>query len=108
MRTKILFTLMSVLTISTSSALAQASQTLTGTVSDAMCGKKHTMEGKTAAECTRICVKSGSDFALMAGDKAYILKGDKATFDKFAGANVTVTGKASGNTFTVESMKGTK
>ena len=94
--------------ISTSSALAQASQTVTGTVSDAMCGKKHMIQGKTAAECTRICVKSGSDFALLVGDKTYILRGDKTTFDKFAGANVTVTGRANGNTFTVVSMIGAK
>ena len=39
-----------------------------------------------AAQCTRECVKSGSDYALVVGDKVYTLKGDKAAFDKFAGA----------------------
>ena len=108
MRSTLALTLMSVLAASTTFALAQTSQTLTGTVSDSMCGKKHMMQGKSAGECTRVRVKSGSDFALMVGDKAYILKGNKGTFDKFAGAKVTVTGKAVGNTFAVESMQGTK
>jgi hypothetical protein len=38
-------------------ASAQSSQTLTGTVSDAMCGAHHMMQGASAAQCTRECVK---------------------------------------------------
>lgn len=91
------------LMLTASLAVAQADQTLTGTVTDAMCGKKHMMQG--AAKCTRECVKSGSDYALVVGDKVYTLKGDKAAIDKFAGANVVVKGKTSGNTVTVESIK---
>lgn len=93
------------LILSTSFVLAQADQTLTGTVSDAMCGKKHMMQGVTAAKCTRVCVKSGSDYALVVGDKVNTLKGAKTAFDKFAGDNVVVTGKTSGNAITVESIK---
>jgi hypothetical protein len=93
------------LILTTSLVLAQATQTLTGTVSDVMCGKKHMMQGKTAAECTRECVKEGSDFALVVGDKIYTLKGDKTMMDKFAGANVTVKGKINGSTMTMESIK---
>jgi len=37
-----------------------AGQTLTGTLGDDMCGKKHMMPGKSDAECTRECVKAGS------------------------------------------------
>jgi hypothetical protein len=47
---------------------AGKSQTLTGEVSDAMCGAKHEMKGK-AAECTRACMKHGSQYALVVGDK---------------------------------------
>jgi hypothetical protein len=93
------------LVFTASLAIAQPTQMLTGTVSDAMCGKKHMMQGATAAQCTRECVKSGSDFALVVGDKVYALKGDKAAFDKFAGANVVVKGKTNGSTVTVESIK---
>jgi len=94
MRFKVISFATAGLVFTASFAIAQATQTLTGTVSDAMCGKKHIMQGLTAAQCTRECVKSGTDYALVVGDKVYTLKGDKAAIDKFAGANVTVKGKA--------------
>lgn len=96
------------LVLSTASLFAQATQTITGTVTDSMCGKKHMMKGETAAQCTRDCVKEGSDFALAVGDKIYTLKGDKAAFDKFAGEKVTVKGQISGNTVTVQSIAAPK
>jgi len=91
--------------LSVGAALAQSSQAVTGTVTDAMCGAHHMMQGKSAAECTRECVKQGSDFALASGGKVYILKGDKSQFDKFAGQRVTVTGNVDGKTITVLSIK---
>jgi hypothetical protein len=78
-------------------------QTFTGTVSDTMCGAKHMMSGP-AADCIRACVKSGSDYALVAGSKVYTLKGNNADFDKFGGQQVTVTGKLSGNVIQVASI----
>jgi hypothetical protein len=88
-----------------SSAIAQTSQTFTGTVGDVMCGKKHLMLGMSPQKCTRECVKAGSDFALIVGDKVYTLKGEKETLDKVAGATATVRGKLSGNTINVESVQ---
>jgi hypothetical protein len=93
--------------LAASAAFAQTKQTLTGTVSDAMCGKKHMMEGASAAKCTRECVKSGSDFALVVGDKVYILKGSKSAIDKFAGEKVKVTGTMTGSTLSVASIRAT-
>ncbi len=52
--------------------------TLTGVVTDSMCGASHMMPGKSAAECTRECVKGGSDYALLVGKKVYTLKGNPA------------------------------
>jgi hypothetical protein len=86
------------------SLLAQTRQSFSGTVTDAMCGAHHMMKDATPAQCTRECVKQGSDFALVSGGKVYTLKGDKTQFDKFAGQNVTVKGTASGSTLTVESL----
>src|SRR5438270_11682933 len=74
-------------------------QKFTGVVSDSMCGAKHMM--KDPVKCTRECVKGGSDYALVVGDKVYTLKGDKAKIDKFAGESATVQGKLSGETITV-------
>jgi hypothetical protein len=94
--------------LSTVAASAQSSQTLTETVSDAICGAHHMMQGKTAAECTRECVKKGSDFALVSGGKVYTMKGNKSQFDKFAGENVVVKGEVSGTTISVDSIRPSK
>ena len=93
------------LILTASLAVAQATKSLTGTVSDSMCGKTHMMKGESEAQCTSECVKSGSDYTLVVGDKVYTLKGDKAAIDKFAGANAIVKGKLSGSTVTMESIK---
>jgi len=84
------------------------SQTLTGEVSDAMCGAKHAMPS-SAAECTRGCIKHGSKYALVVGDKVYTLEtSDPAALDrldKLAGAKATVTGDVDGTTVNVKSVK---
>jgi hypothetical protein len=87
-------------------ALAARKQTFTGEVGDAMCGKQH-MEG-TPAECTRTCVSKGSKYALIVGEKVYILDAtDKtalATLDQQAGKNAAVTGTLNGDTIEVTSV----
>ncbi len=87
---------------------ADDQQSFTGIVSDSMCGKQHMAKDKSAAQCTRECVKGGSDYALVAGDKVYTLKGDKAQIDKFAGEKVTITGSAKAETITVGSIAAPK
>jgi hypothetical protein len=87
-------------------AFAGGKQSFTGEVGDAMCGRQH-MEG-TAADCTRTCVGKGSKFALVVGDKIYILdttdKAALATLDKQAGKTATVTGTLNGDTIAVSSV----
>ena len=87
----------------------QADTAYTGKVSDDMCGVKHTMDpGKSDADCTRMCVKGGSSYALVVGQKAYTLattdKQQLATLDKNAGERVTVKGTLNGDTLTVHSV----
>ena len=86
---------------------AGKSQTFMGEVSDAMCGAKHEMPGK-AADCTRACLKHGSSYALVVGDKVYTLQtSDPAALDKLdklAGAKAKVTGEVDGTTITVKSV----
>ncbi len=90
------------------SVFAQAHQTITGTVTDSMCGAHHMMKNATPAQCTRECVKQGSDFALASGNKVYTLKGDKAQFDKLAGQTVKIRGTISGSDLTVDSITAAK
>lgn len=88
------------------SGFAAHKQTFTGEVGDAMCGSKH-MEG-TPAECTRACVSKGSKFALVVGEKLYVLDTtDQAALsmlNKHAGQKVTVTGILNGDTIEVSSV----
>jgi hypothetical protein len=92
-------------------AFAGKAETVTGTVSDAMCGAKHMMEGDPAA-CLRACVQKGSNYALVVGDKVYTLNTkDKATLDqldKLANAKATVKGATNGDTIEVTSVAAAK
>ena len=91
--------------------LAQTSgqqKTLTGIVSDAMCGQNHMMKGKLDAECLRYCVKQGTKYALVAGKNVYRLEGYEAELDKYAAQKVTVKGALKGETMTVKSVLPTK
>jgi hypothetical protein len=87
-------------------ALKAHKQIFTGEVGDAMCGRKH-MEG-TPAECTRTCVEHGSKYALIVGEKIYILdttdKTALATLDQQAGKTASVTGTLNGDTIEVSSV----
>jgi hypothetical protein len=79
-------------------------KTLTGVVSDAMCGQTHMMKEKPAAECLRYCVKQGTKYALVAGKNAYTLERHEAELDKYAAQKVTIKGTLKGETLTVESV----
>ena len=95
-----------------SPAIAAGKQTLTGEVGDAMCGVKH-MEGEgTPAQCTRTCVSHGSKYALVVGDKIYVLNtGDKAALavlEQQAGKKATVTGAVDGTNIDVSKVVAAK
>ena len=90
---------------------AAKAETFTGEVGDVMCGAKHEMAGSNA-DCTRDCVKQGSKYALISGDKVYTLETtDKAALeqlDSLAGKQATVTGTANGATIQVTAVKAAK
>jgi hypothetical protein len=79
-------------------------KTLTGIVSDSMCGAHHMAKDKSPAECTRMCVKQGNKYALIAGTKVYTLEGHEDELDKLAGEKATVKGTVKGETVTVDSV----
>jgi hypothetical protein len=96
--------------VGAASSLSAATMTVSGTVSDAMCGAHHPVTD--AAGCTRDCVKKGSDYALVTADgKVYTLKaegGAKGELDKLAGKMANVSGDVSGTILTVKSVKAGK
>lgn len=92
---------------------APKEQTLTGKITDAMCGAKHKMgEGGKMSdrECTLKCVKGGSKYAFATGDKVYVIANqDDPALEKHAGQKVQVTGTLSedGKTITVAKLRTT-
>ena len=70
-------------------------QTLTGVITDTMCGRNHAMMNITPdAKCVRECVKSSKEhkYALHDGKNMYVLS-DQVTPEKFAAQKVKVTGQ---------------
>ena len=79
-------------------------QSFEGMVTCSQCGARHSAAyGKTAAECSRSCVHAGAQFALVEGEKTYLLDGDSMLMKKFAGQRTKVVGTLRGNTITVSS-----
>lgn len=85
-------------------------KTYTGTVADAMCGVKHVVGGSVA--CTRLCVQHGSKYALVVGDKAYMLDTkDKSLLDKLdslAAKTAVIKGSLQNNMIEVSSVAAAK
>lgn len=93
-----------VLLLMTSIGAIAVPQSFVGTLSESMCGAKHMMPGKTDAECTRVCVKANSKYALVVDKKVYILSGPQEDFSKLAGKRVRVTGENKEDTISVKSI----
>ena len=89
----------------TGPSLNASTRTVTGIVADAKCGAKHSLAD--AIECTRECVKKGSDYALLVNGTVYTLKADgssKAELRKLAGKVAVVEGDVEDTTVTVTSV----
>jgi hypothetical protein len=83
----------------------QSATMLTGIVSDSMCGADHGIKAVGDAECTRMCVELGAQFALVVGKRKYTLQGHPADLYRFAGDKVRVKGRVvSRDTMIVEEV----
>jgi uncharacterized Zn ribbon protein len=79
-------------------------ETYEGMVTCSRCGARHSAKiGQAAADCTRMCVHGGANFALVDGDKIYLLEGDLNLLKRVAGQRVKVAGVVNGNTIRVTS-----
>lgn len=89
-----------------------AVQTMTGQISDSMCGASHakmiaghTGAKMTAASCTLACVKAGAKYVFVSGGKVYsVANQDFVDLQKQAGHTVRLTGEVSGDTVTVSKI----
>ena len=79
-------------------------KTLTGVITDEMCGKDHSMMNvKPDSKCVTDCIKMGSKYVLQSGANVYVLS-DQKTPEKYAGKKVAVTGTVDGKNIQVTSI----
>ena len=99
--------------LAASYAFAAKLQTFTGTVGDAVCGAKHTMDGDDIS-CLRTCIQRGSKYNLAVGEKIYVLNlkdpSVADTLDKLASqqARAEVKGEENGGVIEVQSVVAAK
>jgi hypothetical protein len=106
MKTKLTAVLM--LSLTGAFAAVAQQQSLTGVLTDSMCGATHMAKDKTPAKCTQMCVKDGMKYALAAEEKVYTLEGHEAELSKLAGQKVTVKGTLKGDTLSVQEVAASK
>jgi hypothetical protein len=89
-----------------------ADQTMTGTISDSMCGRSHkamTEHGTakmTDADCTKACVAKGAKYVFVSGSKIYEIDNqDFAGLAEQAGQTVKLTGSVSGDKVHVSAIE---
>jgi len=73
---------------------ASGEGSLTGTVTcEGRITHRYTCQrNQTQQTCTLACVQQGSRFALLVGDKSYLIEGDSRALEAYAGGKATLTG----------------
>jgi hypothetical protein len=90
------------LTLFLSAAAAAATQSVTGVITDTMCGAKHSMKkGQPDDECIRMCAKGSREYALYDGKGVWKLSDQKSPA-QFAAKRVKVTGTVDEKTMTIK------
>jgi hypothetical protein len=82
-------------------------KTITGVVSDSMCGAKHATASDDAAACVKKCEAGGSKLVVIAGGKVYNTD-DQDKLKGFEGQEVKVTGDLKGDSLTIASVAAAK
>ena len=91
--------------VQTSLVQNSPAQSYEGIITDTHCGAKHSAKiGLSAGDCTRACVHAGDSFALVDGDKVFILAGESEALKRSAGERVKVVGTLNGNSISVSSV----
>ena len=93
-----------------------ANMTMTGTISDSMCGASHAKmiamhkgAKMTDRDCALACVKAGGKYVFVSDGKVYqITNQNLADLQKEAGESVSLTGNVNGDSITVSKVAMTK
>ena len=99
------------LLVGLASFVQAADKTLTGKISDSMCGASHSKmlaehkDAKTDRDCTLACVKGGGKYVFVSSGKVYNIENqDLALLQDHAGHTVRLTGEMKGDTITVSKI----
>ena len=85
-----------------------AQQTLTGEISDSMCGASHAGMGdmgKNPKDCTTACVKTGAKYVFVSNGKVYAIQNQNFTTLAANGAKIQVTGNVDNDGKTITLTK---
>ena len=85
-------------------AMGAFAETWTGVIADEHCGAKHAAMTADDKACVDKCAKGGAAAVFVAGDKVYKIDNQDAV-QKHFGHKVTITGKMTGDTVHVDSVK---
>lgn len=86
-------------------AVAATTQSITGVITDSMCGASHAMmKGHADDDCVKMCVKRSADYALYDGKTVWKLS-DQKTPASFIAKRVQVTGTADEKTMKIKVAK---
>jgi hypothetical protein len=96
---KIVFSSVMALSLFSLSAFAEE---FNAYISDSKCGAKHASDMN--AKCVNSCIKGGASAVAVVGDKVYKIS-DADKVKEHYGHKVVITGKADGDTLTVDSVK---
>ncbi len=81
-----------------------AQQIFQGVVTDDRCGARHTDKEKNPSDCTRICVRNGSKYAPVDGDKIFELEGNNADLARLAGQRAAFEGTLRNDTIRISKV----
>ncbi|MGA3128093.1 MAG: hypothetical protein ABSD13_15425 [Candidatus Korobacteraceae bacterium] len=89
---------------------ASGEGSLTGTVTcEGRITHRYTCQrNQTLQSCTLACVQQGSRFALLVGDKPYLIEGDSHALEAYAGGKATLTGMVAQDRVQVQMVSNTK
>lgn len=85
-------------------AAGALADTWSGTISDDACAAKHVASSQADINCAASCIKNGGNAVLVVGDKIFKIE-NKDAIKGHEGHKVQVTGKMTGDTIHVDSVK---
>ena len=80
-------------------------ETFSGIITDSHCRARHAPSfEKNPSECTLLCIRNGSEYALVNGDRSFRLQGDSNELGKLAGERVNLVGSLARGVIKVSSV----